>query len=427
MVPRAARMPAGRHFVLLQMPCGRFGPDLQRALRNEGHRATRVAINGGDLMSGLRGRTVVYTRSLADFPYWIKSFVESEGVTDVILYGDCRPYHRTALAALAGMNIALHVLEEGYLRPNWVTCERNGVNGNSVLTAIDLDRIAEFSAPPISEKTLKASNMSYAMAAIRYYFWTWLFTPMFPRYTSHRDLDIIGELSLWIQRVCSWPIRKNRAERTFREIARFKKPVHLVLLQLNGDSQIKVHSGFQSTRHFIEYCISEFKASGVHEGLLVFKNHPLDSGVINLRRVIAEESRKHGLEHRIFFIETGKLVPLLEQSVSVVSINSTACHQALRRGIPTLVLGRAVFNHPQVVSSMRLADFFKLRPVKAISAYEKLVALMRETCQFNGGFYTEEGRKTLVPSLTRGLLHGRPEARSFEVDSKSDQISKQAS
>jgi capsular polysaccharide export protein len=411
---RDMRAHAVRHFLLLQMPCGQFGRKLQRAVKSAGHRCTKIAINGGDLMGSLRDRTVAYTRSFADWPSWIAAFARSNGVTDVICYGDCRPYHSAAIQALKPLGVRIHVLEEGYLRPNWVTCERDGVNGHSVLTGIDLDRVpAQPVAPP--ETMLKASNFRYWAAGFNYYLWTTLLTPMFPRYQTHRDLDTVGEATLWLQRIFSWPFRRSRTERALKAIDRLQQPVHLILLQLNGDSQIKVHSGFRSTRHFVEYCIAEFAASGAQDALLVFKNHPLDSGVIDLNRVIREETERHGLEGRVFFVETGKLVPLLDKSISATAINSTACHQALLRGIPTLVLGKAVFNHPQIVSRMRLADFFRLRPCKNRANYDKLVSLMRQTCQFNGGFYTEEGRRILLPTLVRALVEGMPDVRSLET------------
>ena len=415
-----------RHFLLLQMPCGRFGRDLQRALKRSGNVCTRLAINGGDLVNGLRGKTIAYCLSFADWPSWLANYAKAEGVTDLICYGDCRPYHRAAIHALKPLGITIHVLEEGYLRPNWITCERDGVNGNSVLTGIDLDLIPE-QPPRPAEHMLQASNWNYSFAGIAYYFWTLMLMPLFPCYQTHRDLDSIGEATLWFKRLASWPLRRNRTERAMKAIVSQKKPVHLALLQLNGDSQLRVHSDFQSTRHFAEYCIAEFAASNSQDSLLVFKNHPLDSGVINLNRLITEEAERHGLAGRVFFVETGKLVPLLEHSVSAVAINSTACHQALLRGIPTLVLGNAVFNHPQIVSNMRLADFFRLRPIKNGEAYEKLISVMRQTCQFNGGFYSEEGRQVLLPNLVRGLLEGMPLAKSFEVERLDERNVKQAS
>ena len=154
-----------RHFLLLQMPCGRFGRDLYRAIIAAGHRCTRVAINGGDMVNGLRGNTM--------------------------------PYHRAAIQALKPRGITIHVLEEGYLRPNWITCERDGVNGHSALTGIDLDRIPPQPTLP-AEHIVQGSNWNYCWAGIVYYFWTFLLTPLFPRYQTHRDLDIVGEATLWL-------------------------------------------------------------------------------------------------------------------------------------------------------------------------------------------------------------------------------------
>ncbi len=148
----------------------------------------------------------------------------------------------------------------------------------------------------------------------------------------------------------------------------------------------------------------------------MFKNHPLDNGVIDLARVIREEAERHGVDDRVFFVETGKLVPLLEMSVSATSINSTACHQALLRGIPTLVLGKAVFNHPQIVSRMRLADFFRMRPCKDRADYDKLVSVMRQTCQFNGGFYSQEGRNLLDPGAGAGARERHAASEVVEQD-----------
>lgn len=415
-----------RHFLLLQMPCGKFGRELQRSLKKAGHACSRVAINGGDLMSALRGSAIAYTRSFADWPAWITAYAQQNGVTDLVCYGDCRPYHRVAIQILKPLGIRVHVLEEGYLRPNWITCELDGVNGYSALTTIDLDRVPP-QPPAPAEIKLHGSNLRYCTAGFLYYWWTWLLTPLFPRYEAHRDLEIFGEFTLWLQRLASWPLRRSRTARALKEIERLDKPVHLILLQLNGDSQIKVHSGFRSTRQFVEHCITEFAASRSSESLLVFKNHPLDSGVIDLRRVIADEAERHGVQDHVFFVETGKLVPLIDRAISATAINSTACHQALLRGIPTLVLGRAVFNHPQIVSRMKMADFFRMRPVKDHADYEKLVSLMRQTCQINGGYYSEEGRAILLPALVAALAGGLRDVKSFETLSAPATAAKQAS
>lgn len=410
--------PTMRHFLLLQGPCGRFYSHLQRALEARGCRCTRIALNGGDLMSGLFDRIVPYRRSQADWSAWLEALAGREAVTDLVCYGDCRPYHRQAIDTLRPLGINIHVLEEGYLRPHWVTCEASGVNGHSDLTRIDLDRIDQTRLAQGADRPeveLRGSNRHYMVSGFLHYFWTLLLTPAFPRYVPHRELDILGEAALWFERFASWPARRRRATATLRILERLARPLHLVLLQLNGDSQLREHSAFQSVRHFAEFCIAEFAAGSSSDSLLVFKNHPLDNGVVNLRRVIREEAGKRSVAERVFYIDSGKLVPLLERAVSVTAINSTAVHQSLLRGIPTMVLGRAVVNHPQIVARMRLRDFFRLQPHQSADSYRKLVALMRQTCQFNGGFYSTEGRRVLLPALTQALVDGAPRPSDFEL------------
>ena len=50
----------------------------------------------------------------------------------VFLFGDCRPIHRAAHDVATAMGIDVGVFEEGYLRPDFITLERHGVNGNSL-------------------------------------------------------------------------------------------------------------------------------------------------------------------------------------------------------------------------------------------------------------------------------------------------------
>ena len=88
----------------------------------------------------------------------------------------------------------------------------------------------------------------------------------------------------------------------------------------------------------------------------------------------------------------------------------------MRRGIPTMVLGKAVFNHAQIVPRMRLADFFRLRPQMDIANYDKLINLLRHTSQFNGGYYSRQGRATLLPGLTAALIAGETRYERFKIE-----------
>ena len=63
------------------------------------------------------------------------------GITDLVLYGDTRPIHAMAIARAKAAGVTVHVFEEGYLRPWWVTYERGGANGHSPVMHMTLDQI----------------------------------------------------------------------------------------------------------------------------------------------------------------------------------------------------------------------------------------------------------------------------------------------
>jgi len=89
---------------------------------------------------------------------WLDYFnglCQTKSVTDIVLYGDTRPIHQLAIKSAKECEINVHIFEESYLRPYWITYERDGANGHSRLMDITLDQIKnatlgpfERSAPP---------------------------------------------------------------------------------------------------------------------------------------------------------------------------------------------------------------------------------------------------------------------------------------
>jgi capsular polysaccharide export protein len=51
--------------------------------------------------------------------------------TDIVLLGEQRVYHRAAIATARPLGIAVTVTDFGYIRPDWVIVERNGMNAES--------------------------------------------------------------------------------------------------------------------------------------------------------------------------------------------------------------------------------------------------------------------------------------------------------
>ena len=66
-----------------------------------------------------------------------------KNISDLVLYGDTREIHHIAILEARKLNITVHFFEEGYLRPYWVTYERDGSNGNSRLMQMSLTNMQE--------------------------------------------------------------------------------------------------------------------------------------------------------------------------------------------------------------------------------------------------------------------------------------------
>ena len=127
--------------LFLQGPSGAFFKRLAGHLETLGAKCIRVRINPGDLFDSLGQRSVSYRGSFTMWPDWLRRFSAEHGVTDLVFYGDCRPYHTVAADVLKRRGVRVHAFEEGYLRPRWITYERDGVNGNSKLISLPLSRL----------------------------------------------------------------------------------------------------------------------------------------------------------------------------------------------------------------------------------------------------------------------------------------------
>ena len=140
--------PLPRRFLFLQGPHGPFCARLARALRGQGVDVWRIGFNGGDRVFWRdRSSYIPYRGDLAGCPDFLRDHIARLGITDLVIYNDTRGYHKTAVEIARAVGLRIHVFEEGYIRPYWVTYERDGSNGHSRLMNLDLAQIRA-AAPP---------------------------------------------------------------------------------------------------------------------------------------------------------------------------------------------------------------------------------------------------------------------------------------
>jgi len=400
-----------RRFLFLQGPHGPWFHRLGKMLSTTGAEVWRVGFNRGDRAFWHNAGTYIpYKGSLADWPTAFRSLIAQKRITDIVLYGDTRPIHATAIQAARAAGITVHVFEEGYLRPYWVTYERGGSNGNS--------RLMQLSVPQM-QKALESLDMDLPDAPARWgdmrqhMFWGalyhWFVMTGFWDYRNfrpHRALSVRQEFWLYVKRLALLPFHRwERMAATFR-IKHGGFPYHLVLLQLEHDSSFQMHSPFKTMADFLSVVMDGFAKGAAPHHHIVFKAHPLEDGRVPVAHEIKRLAALHGVSARVHFVRGGKLAALLNHARSAVTVNSTAAQQVLWRGLPLKTFGAAVYAKPEFVSTQSLPDFFA-HPTRPDSrAYRDYRHYLLETSQVPGGFYSARGRRALLRQVVDMMLSG---------------------
>ncbi|WP_226621803.1 capsule biosynthesis protein [Alloyangia pacifica] len=398
-----------RVFLFLQGPHGPFFHRLGAMLRRTGAEVWRVGFNAGDRAFWFHGESYLpYNGTPEDWPTRFAVLLDEKRVTDLVLYGDTRGIHAEAVAEARRRGLRIHVFEEGYMRPYWVTYERGGANGHSRLMQMGVPDMREALERSDMEAPLPPGHWGDMRQHIFYgalYHWFVMFrNGDYRSFRAHRDLPVAREFQLYLRRLLLMPLtRIERAVETLR-VRRGGYPYHLVLLQLEHDSSFRKHSPFESMAEFVELVLEGFAEGAPGHHHLVFKAHPLENGQLPLRRMIAEAARRLGIAERVHFVPGGKLAKLLDDARSAVTVNSTAGQQVLWRGIPLRTFGRAVYAKPEFVSDQPLPEFFAQATRPDSRAYKDYRRYLLETSQIPGGFYASRGRRQLLRQVVDMML-----------------------
>lgn len=395
--PSLSNSADGRVFLLLQGPHGPYFDRLGALLRGSGAKAWRVGFNAGDeFFWSDRDHFIAHVDAPDLWPAHLERIIAEKGVTDLVLYGDVRPIHAAARQAAADHGLMLHVFEEGYLRPYWITYERGGSNGHSRLMEIDLremrqalrGRRGETRRPPARWGDMRQHKFYGAL----YHFLVLVANKRYRGYRTHREISVGKEFRLNFRRLLLSPYDALARMREARLVQRGGFPYVLVLMQLEHDASFRAHSDFNAMSEFTDQVMTEFATSAPRHHHLVFKAHPLEDGRGGIRHAVERKARDLGIGERVHYVRGGKLARLLAQARAAVTVNSTAAQQALWRGLPVRSLGRAVYDKPGLISKQPLSEFFRSPERPNGRAYSIYRDYLLETSQVPGGFYAAQSR-----------------------------------
>ncbi len=388
---------------MLQGPVGPFFKRLAQDFKNNGAEVFKINFNGGDWLFSPEGFTN-FQGSAEEWPKFFSTFLEQYWIDTVILFGDCRDYHRVAHAIAHAKGIQIGVFEEGYVRPDYITFESFGVNGFSLLP-----RDREFydaltdNQVTVTQTTPVGNTFYYATWwAFLYYLFSALMFPHFRHYRHHRPLNP-WQVTYWIRAVWrKWFYEIMEGGLQEHLVTHAHKRYFLVPLQISTDAQVCEHSQYSSVENFFERVIGSFAAHAPKETLLVIKHHPLDRGYNNYGSLIERMGTHYGVNARVLYIHDQHLPTLLEHALGVVLINSTVGLSAIHHNTPLKVCGTAIYDMPGLTYQGELEDFWNEASSFTVDKklYKQFKGYVVNQKQINGSFY----RRLNISGSISGIL-----------------------
>lgn len=389
-----------RSFLFLQGACSPFFRTLGSALRSDGHTVHKINFTIGDAISWSGGGAQSYRGSVGALPAYYTELFNQYEISDIVLFGDCRPVHRPAVILAKANSINTHVFEEGYFRPYWITLERGGVNAYSSLPRDPMWYRESARSVPQYGNGHQFTSPFWIRAAhdIRYNFWAGFNPLLYPGYVRHVPYNPAYEYFSYVFRSVKVQRRKRLDQESVSAVVSggATRPYYLLPLQLSSDSQIRHHSAFEGMEEVLEYTLRSFASHAPSNSIIVIKNHPLDPGFLDYGAVIETLASRFGIVDRVVYIESGHLPTLLSHACGVVTVNSTVGGSALVHNCPTIALGRAMYALPGLTFQGGLDSFWRALDPPDQALFRDFRNVVIHTTQVNGGFYCSQGIRMAV-------------------------------
>ena len=403
-LPPVPKLP---RYLFLQGQISRFFAELGAALQQRGHYVHRINFNAGDHRFWPLPGAVDFRGRPEDWPAFLAERLEHWQITDLVLFGDCRPLHRAAIAQARVRGLRVQVFEEGYLRPDYITLEEGGVNGHSALPrdpAAYLRAAAELPEPPAAQP-IPASFGRRALDDIHYNLSASLGAARYPHYRTHRPWNPLSEYAVGARRL---PLKLATAAGTRAAVQALiggagAAPYYLFPLQLAADSQIRYHAPPGGLPAQIRRVIASFAAQAPAHLRLVITEHPLDYGPLDIAARVAALAQEHAVADRLRFLRGGSPPGLIAAARGLITVNSTIGITALDLGVPVLALGRAIYNLPGLCDQQGLDGYWQSPTAPERVLFEAFRKVVAARTQVNGGFFSGEGIARAVEGSLRRL------------------------
>lgn len=395
------------HFVFLQGMPSPFFSRIGRELEARGCKVTGVNLCVGDWMFWRGPNKVNYRGKLSEWPKFLADFFARNKVTDIVLLGEQRSYHKLAVEVAKAAGVRVTVTDFGYLRPDWITLERDGMSGNSRFPR-DPAEILQLAAT-LSRQDLarRYADSSWKMAVgdLLYSFsnvFLWWLYPYYHR-SDKRPHPLIYFPAVG-KRLLLAKAADRRARQRMKSIIESKTRRFVFPLQLEHDFQIVAYSPFDSLGDAIRMVIKSFAGHSDAGTRLLIKIHPWDPGLKNWEELVLRWASEFGIADRIDYLDGGDLDEIIVASAGMVTVNSTSGIRALQLGSPVKTLGQAVYDIPGLAYQGDLDSFWTEARRPDPKFVDAFINAMAATIQIRGVFFNEPGLTAGVSAAAERLF-----------------------
>ncbi|WP_149538199.1 capsule biosynthesis protein [Siccirubricoccus phaeus] len=393
-----------RRFLFLQGPISPFFTEVAAGLRALGHATFRINLCAGDRIFWQGGEVAEFLGAPAEWPGFIADFLDSRGITDLVLLGEQRPRHREAIEAARSRGIAVTVTDFGYLRPDWVVVERDGMGPSSRFPrAPEAIRALAATCPEVDFRQRFGEDFgTQAVWDVTFHLAT-LFSWRFRRYESwllHPPIPAYLGTGLRL-------LRRKRATQWDRAVVRglaSRGPLYLFAMQMENDYSLRAYSRFEDNDSAIAEVVESFARGAPAAAHLLVKVHPLDPGLKAWGRRIRRIARAAGVEGRVHYL-AGAL-PMDEAILAcrgVVTVNSTLGLRAIALGRAVRVLGDALYNIPGLTWQGGADAFWQEAPPPEPELTTDFLKAIAACLHVRGGYYARPGLDAAVAATVQRL------------------------
>ncbi|MGH6763321.1 MAG: capsular biosynthesis protein [Phyllobacterium sp.] len=400
------RLPAKdrKRILLLQGPVGPFFKHLQSHLENQGFDAWRICFNAGDNVYSNRKNRIAYEGGTDHWSEWFSTFLKTSDIDFLIVFGCERDIHRIAIAHARAAGVHVISLEEGYIRPGFVTIENGGNNRMSPLAGYVPDELSALPAQSASPAGDFNSFRTMCLHGCTYYIARNILTNPAQRKTFHKDRALVSEAFYWVRNVYRRLAHQALNFSTLQTLLEHHdRRYFIVPLQVPDDMQLRAASHGWTNEKLVMSAISSFANHAPETHRLVFKIHPLERGHSNHREFIRQRAKVNNISHRVDVIDAGSLGLLVRHSAGMITINSTSGLSAIAHGVPLMVIGDAIYSNPRLAICAQgnpdFRSFWTATPVADAPLRKAYLHWIAEKCLVAGDFYAKDGIKLAAEAI----------------------------